>query len=828
MKLPGSKFTAWLGPISLLIIVAAAYHNSINGPFIFDDTTSIQENTSIRHWSTALIPGGMEHGETAAGRPILNLTLAINYFISGSSVWSYHAGNMLIHFLSALALLGIVRRTLRLPGGMRERFGENATMLAWLAAAIWAAHPLATEAVSYIIQRAESLMALFYLLTLYCFIRGHSNAELPDASGALNQSAIRNPQSTIWSSLSLLFCLLGMATKEVMISAPVMLFLYDRAFLSGSFRETLRLRWRWHAAYALTWIALVALMLANGSRGSTVGYLAGSEITWWTYALTQCWAIVHYLRLSIWPSPLIFDYGTFVYTTPWQILPQILLVLIFVALCFAACWKKPRAGWLGLLFLAVLARTTTIIPVQTQVVAEHRMYLPLAAVVVALVLLGHRVLRRGVFYAGLPVIVLFGLMTFQRNKIYNDPFAMWSDIVQKRPENARMSSNLGSELSLRGRFNEALPYLEKAIELAPDKGENYNNLGFAYASVGNYEKAAHYYKQAEGKDVAHLDIYYVNYTRALLKLGRYGEAETVANALIKLRPTDPASFVNLGDVFFDWKKYEEARVFYQKAIDMDANSATAWNNLGNISGVKGELQDALSSYLKAAALAPQDIAIQDNAARLLVRLGRLGEAIPYLEAELKLNPKLNDARGDYADALYNAGRYGEAAEQYKIVLRNDPLQVVHVGRQTSSLVLQKQYEQALLLARALAEAVPNNVSNEFLLANILMVTKRYEESLPHYQAAVQLAPERAEIHYNYGLALLQSGRVGDAVEQMKQAVALEPNQAVLHDGYSTALEKAGRLAEAIEQEREALRLPNNPPGVRENLDRLLKLQEAGK
>ncbi|MDR1010521.1 MAG: hypothetical protein LBM04_05260 [Opitutaceae bacterium] len=137
-----------LATAALLVIVLAAYGNTFHCPFIFDDVYSIEDNMSIREWRTALTPD-LKIGETASGRPVLNLTLAINYKISGLDVWSYHAGNLLIHFLAGLALFGVVRRTLLLPA-LRERFGQNAFMLGWLVAAIWLAHPLATESVTYI------------------------------------------------------------------------------------------------------------------------------------------------------------------------------------------------------------------------------------------------------------------------------------------------------------------------------------------------------------------------------------------------------------------------------------------------------------------------------------------------------------------------------------------------------------------------------------------------------------------------------------------------------------------------------------------------------
>jgi tetratricopeptide (TPR) repeat protein len=797
----------------LFLVTLAAYHNTFQCPFIFDDIISIQDNASIRQWST-VFGADMKNGETASGRPVLNFTLAINYKISGTGVWSYHAGNLLIHWLAGLALLGIVRRTLLLPGP-RERFGRSSFMLGWLVAAIWLVHPLATESVTYMVQRAESLRALFYLLTLYCFIRAVTADE---AGGARSR--------VLWFCVSWLSCLAGMATKEVMVSAPVMLALYDAAFVAGSLREARRRRWRRHAVYALTWIPLALLVAGAGSRGGTVGFSADTEIAWWPYALTQCWAFVRYLYLSFIPHPLVFDYGLFVYAKAIEVWWQMLFVLVFVATCFLLYWKRPRAGWLGLFYLAVLAPTTTVIPVVTQVVAEHRMYLPLAAVVAAVVLAGYHFFPRRVLWIGIPIVALFAVMTYERNKIYISDDALWTDVVQKYPLNARANGNLGNMLVRTGRVGEALPYLEKAIALHPSRGDHYNNLGYAYANMGDYKKAAYYYEQANGRKVSREDIFYTNYCQTLLKLHRFDEAMTVCQRLLAADPGSTAGLVIMGNVHFAKNNLAAAEECFKKALDVDDRNPEAWNNRGNIKAREGgKLDVALEYYKKAAALAPASADIQDNVARLLAQLGRWEEAIPYFEAELATGPPDDvQARLGYADALYGVKRYAEAAAQYKICLGKDAGKQRHVGGRAAALMAQGDPEAAHLLAQAMVDAVPGNPANRFLLANILVTLARGGESLPHYEAVLRADPSRAGIRYNYAVALMQCGRHAEAIVQYEEALKETPGQAVIRHGYAIALEKLGRIQDALAQAREALRLQPGLQEARQNLERLSRLE----
>lgn len=800
---PVSRIRMAVAVVILAALAVAAYHNCFSVPYIFDDVSSIKENESIRQWSTAFF-SGLKNGETVSGRPLLNFSFAINYAISGADVWSYHAGNVLIHILAGITLFGLVRRTLTLPG-MRERYGKDALWLAWLVAALWMVHPLGSEAVTYMVQRAESLMALFYLLTLYCFSR------------ALQSSGSRN----LWFALSVLSCIAGMTTKEVMVSAPLMALCYDRTFVAGTFREALRLRWRWHMGLAATWLVLIVLMLESGARGNTVGYIDESGINAWNYMLTQCWAIVRYLRLSIWPDSLVFDYGTDVIASLGEVWPQAVFVVALVAACFWAFWKYPKAGWLGVFFLAVLAPTTTFIPVVTQVVAEHRMYLSLAAVMTGVVLLGFKYFGRKTSWPALPIVSALVFTTIHRNADYRDLNALWQDVVEKYPQNSRANGNVGNALVEMGRPREALPYFEKAIRNQPENGDNYNNIGYAYSQMQEYEKAVYYYDQIGERKLSRVDIFSTNYSFALITQGRYEDARYAARRLLTAKPDAADSHVVLGDVYISEKNYVEAEQCYRKALEIDDTNAVAWNNLGNIKALnRGTLEQALVCYKKAAQYAPDDGSIQDNAARLLVQMGRDEEALPYYAAELKALPEQNNVRKTYADLLYGVARFEEAAEQYKLYLQRNPGDVFHVGGQVVRLMSTGALAQALPIAEALAEAVPGNVSSEFMLANLLVMLARNEESLAHYQAALNLDPSRAAIRQNYAAALTECGRLGDAVSQYEESLKLDPNEPLIRHNFAMTLEKAGRVQEAIAQEQEALRLKPDFPEAKSNLELL--------
>ena len=248
---PISAWTLGLAALVLAGAAAWAYRNSLTAPFVFDDVMAIERNETIRHlWP----PDALLHpafDTSVSGRPVLNFSFALSHALGGGRIEGYHAGNVLIHVLAGLALFGIVRRTLARRAVPEEP--EAGALLAFAVALLWLVHPLQTESVTYVIQRAEALMGLFYLLTLYGLVR------------AADREAAGKP-GTPWLVASVLCCLLGAATKEVTATAPVLALLYDRTFVGGSFREAWRRRRAYYLALGSSWVLSAWLVLGTKSR----------------------------------------------------------------------------------------------------------------------------------------------------------------------------------------------------------------------------------------------------------------------------------------------------------------------------------------------------------------------------------------------------------------------------------------------------------------------------------------------------------------------------------------------------------------------------------
>jgi tetratricopeptide (TPR) repeat protein len=637
-------------PLVLIAVGIWAYHNSFQGPFILDDISSILGNSTIHHlWpmGTALSPSATS---LVGGRPVVNLSLAVNYALGGMSVWGYHAFNLVVHVLAALTLYGIVRRTLLRPA-LRERFSASGEGIALVVAVIWLVHPLQTEAVTYISQRCESLMGLFYLLTLYAVIRG-----------------AESQRSIGWFSLAVAACFLGVASKEVMVTAPLMVLLYDRAFVSGSFREAWTRHRRLYLGLASSWLLLGWLMAGLHER--SVGYGLGS--TWWGYALTECRVVVRYLRLAVWPRPLILDYGQYEpMKNPAAVVPYVLLLVVLaVVVLFELKWQ-PAIGFVGAWFFVILAPTSSVVPIAGSPMAEHRMYLPLASVValavVGAVALGKRLFRerRGVALgcvAGGSVVLLFTFLTIQRNRDYGSAVTIWQDTVARCPNNPRAQCNLGTVLFQAGKAQDAIGHLERALQIKPDYAGAHYNLGLALAKLGKAPEAISHYEQAlrikPNYADAHNDL-----GLALERTGRTEEAIAHYEQALRIKPDFVDAHDNLAVALARQGRVPEAIEHWEQALRINPDCADAHYNLALALMGQDRVPEAIDHYELALRINPDYAEAHNNLGAALTRQGRLQEAIGQYEQAVRIKPDYAEARYNLAIALEQTSRPPEAIRQ---------------------------------------------------------------------------------------------------------------------------------------------------------------------
>jgi tetratricopeptide (TPR) repeat protein len=639
----GRRPRSW-GTVAVVAILlaagAAAYSNSFRGPFILDDLKLIPDNPALRgDWS----PWHLAFSSNFRTRPVIALTVAMNYALGGLDVRGYHAVNLVIHLLAALVLFGVVRRTLRLPA-LAERFAGASTGLALAVALLWMLHPLQTQSVTYIIQRCESMMGLFYLLTLYAVVRGTTS-----------------PRPLGWYAAAVVACAFGIWSKQAAVTAPLIVLLYDRTFLAGSLRESLRRRWRLYAALAATWLwispylpLLQKWMTVVATHQADPGL---PKSTPWSYLATQFGVVTHYLRLTVWPDALCLDYGWPLATTVSTILPPALLILGLLGLTGWALVRRPAAGFAGAAFFIILAPTSSVLPLD-DLAFEHRMYLSLALAVVLAVMLGHTVRIRltsrspqWVRWAVPAVAVglaagILGVRTYVRNDDYRTALSIWEATARACPGNARAHTNLGvyrmAAYTLSGNpadLDEAMRRHREALRLKPDSAEVHCDLAAALVKQGQTDEAIAHYQEALRLKPDYADAH-SNLGVALVKQGQTEEAIRHYEEALRLKPDFAEAHYNLGIALYDQGQTDEAIRQYEEALRLRPDHAEARYTLAIALYKRGRTDESIRQYQEAVRIKPDHAEAHCNLGAALMVRGITDDAVAHYRQALQANPDL--------------------------------------------------------------------------------------------------------------------------------------------------------------------------------------------
>jgi tetratricopeptide (TPR) repeat protein len=561
----------WPKAIPLLILAGLlAYSNSFTKVFVLDDVAWITHNSDL--------PQGWRY-VGVSGRPLVDFTILVNYRLGGLNPMGYHAFNLAVHILAGLTLYGLVRRVLLLPR-FAGRYDASAPAIAFAAALLWLIHPLQTQAVTYIIQRAESMMGLFYLFAFYSWVRG--------ATG-----------SKWWYAAAVASFTLSINCKEVAATLPPLLIIFDRVFLARSWRELAAKRWMYCLALVIIWGVELRPLLQTalgGAPGSDIGF-SMPLATPYQYLLTESEVILHYLGLAFFPVGQTMDYLDWpIAKSLAQVWPAFLAVSALLLGSIVLLFIRPAAGFIGFWFFAILAPTSSIMPI-VDPAFEHRMYLSLATVTVSVSLAIACLLRtlpvpRPAAVAIASVLLaaaalpLIGL-TFQRNETYRSLTASYEDNIRKRPNNPR-------------------PYSSLCVQLA---GEG--NLEGAFDALSRGMQSTHWYVPALRRPRASL----------LAASGQDDEAEKVYRELVGLPFAWPASnfdYRNLANLLIGRGKPQDAVTVIKELISHDPQTAQNYMILAAAELATGDEPAANAAVAEAVRLNPNIAATTGATVRNLV------------------------------------------------------------------------------------------------------------------------------------------------------------------------------------------------------------------
>ena len=681
------------------MIIAAAgiasYSNTMQVPFLFDDVGRIVDEPAIRTlWPPSV---AMQN----SNRPFAQYTFAMNYAVDGYNVVGYHVVNLGIHVAAALFLFGLTKRTLRRCG---TDYQAVAGLVAFSVALIWVVHPLNTQAVTYVIQRLESLMGLAYLATLYFFVR-----------------SLDSKHSSFWMLCSVVACAFGMGCKEVMVTAPLIVLWYDRAFVSSSWREIIARRKGFYMLLASTWGVLVWSMLHYRLDYTSGSLFQVEGLTPWTYLLSQSTVLVHYIALSFWPNGQCVYPAWPIARSMLEVWPQFVVIGGMLLATIWAIFKQPRWGFLGGCFFLVLAPTSSLIPIQ-DIAFEHRMYLPLAALVAFVLLAAYafllqiriskNVATRVHLGIALLIGIALGLTSYERNMVYVSEISVWQDTLVKSPQNGKVWVGLGGLFAKEKRYDDARKHFVRALEIAPDDSKANANFAGLLIELKEYDLAGKHLERAFQSNSKDLD-----------------------------------AITNMGHLQTRLENFSEAAKYYEVAVAGQANNE--------------ELQSCLiGSY---------------------IRCGRLSEAERCSLANLERRPKSAKAQVDHASSLIALGRNDTAIKYCERAIELDA--GLSTAYATLAMIVPEPERGMELLSRAIA-IEPTSFDYNRTMGDMLMATKPME-AVQHYEISIQSEPDSVELLLKIGSAWDACGRPENGIPYLERVTQLLPDWAEARESLQT-------------------------------------------
>ena len=527
-SLPQKTTSFWLQTLVLVITGGVVYSNTLNGSFHFDDFTNIVNNPAIRDLSP-----GAGWFTFNPRRWVGFLTFALNYHFHGLDVAGYHLVNISIHILNGLLVWYftgmLLRNSLR-----RENLSENTSnLIAFFTALLFLVHPLMTEAVTYIVQRFVLLSSFFYLMSLILFMQGmqHTN------------SGTRH----LYLGGSLMSGILSFFSKETGFTLPLMWALIWFFFFRGTSPNPVRGRQAGYFLAVLLLITGILILIAiySGDYFQPIPPREGRpySITPLAYYCTELNVLVTYLRLTVMPVNQTFDYdypvsqGITSITTITSLLILLLLIGFAIFLC-----RKHRMASFSILWFFITISPQAIVP-RPNVIFEHRAYLSAMGLILCWVLLLFHLSRqirsfrssatasryRWVSSANLVILILcvqaviFSCFTWQRNKVWENEYTLWSDCLRKAPGSARSRVNLGVALHQRQEYHSAILHFNEALKIYPEYLQAYNNRGVSEMALRDFPAAIRDFTQALEYNPRYLEAW-ANRGLANRKTGRFEQA----------------------------------------------------------------------------------------------------------------------------------------------------------------------------------------------------------------------------------------------------------------------------------------------------------------
>ncbi len=704
-----------------------------------DDQETIVNNLSIRHLSDVQSIFHSFHS-----RFIVGLSFALNYWAGGLQSWGYHLFNIIIHIFSSMLAYQLVLLLFQTPRMQQHPCRSSQNLLAMAVGLIFLTHPLQTESINFLTQRFSSLAGFFSLLTVTFYLKAR----------------IKNSRRLF--VFAFLSTVAAMFSKENTVTLPFLL-VFIEGYFWGDLTNCLRERLMILLPFLLTLIIIPLTLLQTPLDTSPIARIAnisvdvdpqtkqviGKKIDITRanlaldrkdYLLSQINVMVTYLRLYIWPINQNLDYNYPVTKNFFELktLGSAVIILFLIFLIYFS-FQTDRLISFGLLwYFFTLLPESSIIPIG-YLIGEHRLYLPIVGLTMAISLGLARILRtpQQFGWAILLLIVILSLATYQRNNVWTDPLLLWNDVILKSPQKPRGYNNRGVIYALRSQHQNAIADYTEAIKMKPNYPEAYKNRGISYYRIGNREKAL-------------LDF----------------------NQAITLFPDYAEAYFNRALLHHEEGNTDKALADYSKAIELNPKYIDAFHNRGFLLKEKGETLAALENFNQAIAVDSKNAESYENRGIYFYREGNFDNAIADFTSAIKFNPHSSKAYLNRGNASCAQGNYSDGIADYTQAIHLNPSWDMAYNnrgiaqlRQKKFLMAIQDFTEALHRNPVYAEAYNNR-------GNVFFSQKQFDKAIADYTQAIKINPNYGQAWHNRGVANYYWGKHPEAKQDLEKAASL--------------------------------------------------------
>lgn len=590
----GYSLGQFLFPAVLVVFGFIIYSNSFECSFHFDDRPNILDNKVIRNFNLG------EIWNFSHNRFLPFVSFAVNYHFGAYEVWGYHFVNILIHVAASCVVYWLTLLLFATPVLKQHALSGQSRWVALATALLFVAHPLATQSVTYIVQRMASMVALFYFLSIAFYIKGR----LADT----RFKKITFLLAAVLAGLS------AVHTKENAYTLPVCILLTELAlFQVQPLKINNKRLWIFFGILSVSVVLAIARFSTAVFKPIPPSFGNAYTISASEYLFTQFSVILKYIQLLFLPINQNLDYDYPIATGFFEVRTAVSFLLLTSLLVWALyIYNKNRLfSFTVLWFFITLSIESSFVPI-SDVIFEHRTYLPSFGFFLLLVVTIFNFSNKRQLQMALPFCLLlagmYGIATYQRNKIWLNDFSLWSDVIEKSPEKARPLVSRADIYREQGAWNLAVTDYEAALALNPNYAMAVNNLGLVYKNLGQWDKAI------------------INYSRS-----------------IELDSTDINGFINRGIAFGFVQKFDSALIDLNHAVNMKQKINVAYNNRGIVHSMMGKYREAIADFDTAISLSPRYSTAFKNRGCVFLSINELNPALDNLSTAISISPDFGEA-----------------------------------------------------------------------------------------------------------------------------------------------------------------------------------------